>query len=618
MFKAIKNFFNRNNDTEVLADILAAMQNVSVSNSSSALTGFDLFKFMSRERNFNSVSRGLTISAVFCAFDMYVGAVKTLPRHVTQIDTKTGKRIKEVFASDNVHPGIRIFLHYANPDLTSDELVGLIANDVLADGNFYAIKQFDSQGRVLRIHYVHPSRIPKGNIFYSKGTEVFENGKKVPKGVLVYRIETGDSTNSIKSEAKIFTKDSMVHIKSSMLDVEHNRGLGIIESASKNLDFSQRTEDYGMKFFENGINSQTYLSTDKTLSPEVYKRLESYFVNNPDNPLHMAFKTRILDNNLKPVNVAIPLEQLQFIQTRAFSVEDIARWFKIPPELLHSRMGTTNISNVGELINLFIQFGIGPLLTHISNSLKAELLPLSSQLGYLFEFERIYLYRTVINEFSQAIRNLFEIGIIDRNKISDMIGVYVDPADKFNAQRMLPTNLMTTEHSKALEEKAKTANLVMEQQLKALTLQNENYVPPREMHEMQMEAKDKADTSKDAEKPDSKDKSPDDHNIDKKVRTAKNAFTAVINGLQTYLEKVITQKNEKYAGNLEERNKSVNEFWNNKFDPLVRTTLEEWEPILNEVSNYKTVDELVSLWYSDFEKLIKDINDANSSEPTGE
>lgn len=605
MFNKVLSFFKRdtnNRDVEFgtfLADLMLEVNNASTS----ALSGFDLFKFMNFEKSHGSTERALRISAVYCALNMYVAGIKTLPRHVTLVNVKTGERERRISATEASHPGIRIFLQYANPDLMSTELVGLIANDLLIDGNFYALRQYDSQGRTFRIHYIHPSRIPRGNIKYANGTEKTTNGVSIPKGTLLYKIETGDYDNSIKPEPLIVTKDDMVHIKSQLLDVRHNRGFGIIENAQRNLTFSEYTEKYGTQFFENGMNSQIFLSTDKQLAPEYMKRLESYFMNNPNEPLQSAFRARIFDQGIKPVNAAIPLQQLQFIETRAFSVEDIARWFMIPPELLQSRMGTQPTGNVGELINLYVQFGIGPLLTHISESLKAELLPLTSQPQYIYEFERIYLYRTVINEFSQAIRNLFEIGVLNRAKIADMVGVYIDPKDDMNYQRMLPTNLMTIGHAKALETKAETANLVMEQQLKALELQNENYVSPTDMHKMQMESKAKDDTAKDASKPDEKDKSPDDHNIDKKVRTAKNAFNAVSIGLVNYLDKVAKQKEEKYVDNKAEYITSLTEFFNDKFLPLVNSTLEPWKEILEEVSPYKTIEEVIENCKSEFERV---------------
>ena len=562
----------------------------------SALSGKDLFNFMLRERNYSTTNRGLNLSAVYCAFSLYTLSISTLPRNVFSVNSLTGETIKRVSSVEGKHPGIRIFLHYANRSLSSDELMTLISNDLLVDGNFYALRELDSKGRTFNINYIHPSRIPKGNIKFTTGGEKFDNGLPVPVGTLAYRIETGDSNNSINSNAYYVTRDQIVHIKSSIPDMEYNRGSGIIENASRSLQFAENSEEYGAQFYKNGTNNQTFLSTDQVLGPDVKKDLETFFKNNPKAPLEDAFKTRILDRGIKPVNVTLPLGQLQFIETRSFAVEDVARWFSMPPELLHSRMGSkTKVGDMSELINNFIQFGIGPFITRIANQLRSELLPLASQLNYSFEFERIYLYRTVINEFSQAIRNLFEIGVLNRSMIGKLIGIHIDPKDKQNKQLYVPTNLMTVGHSLALEEKAKTSNNLLLEQTRAARLANDNYVAPTA----------ETSTEPNPDRKDELDESPDQPNIDKKIRTAKNALIQVVNGLQEHYSKVKAQKRGKYEDD-EVFNNSMETWEETKFYPLVSTTLATWNEIIPDLSSFLSADDIVDCWKTHSVSVIVD------------
>jgi len=573
--------------TDASAGFVEAVMNAVTS----ALSGRDLFQFMKNERRYSTLNRGLSLSAVYCALNLYASSVSTLPRNVMLVDTTTGEASRKVMSSEGKHPAIRIFLHYPNRTLSADDMMTAISNDLLIDGNFYALREFDSQGRTFNIYYIHPSRIPRGNIFYTVGNEKMSDGTTLPKGVLVYRIETGTSSATDKPQALLVPRDQIVHIKGPIPDVEYNRSMGIIENATRSFDFAENTEVYGAKFYQKGTNSQTFLSTDMTLGNKVIEELSAFFQNNPDAPLEDAFKTRILDRGLKPVNVTIPLGQLQFIETKAFSVEDIARWFAIPPELLHSRMGTTSSADMAELVNNFIQWGIGPFITRIANQLRDELLPISSQLMYSFEFERIYLYRTVINEFSQAIRNLFEIGVLNRMQIGKLIGIHIDPKDKQNRQLYVPTNLMTVQHGLALEEKAQTANLLIEQQVRAATLANDNYMSPKETMTLKSQQTPTAGSDSKLLKDDS-DESPDQQNEDKKIRTAKNAFNAVVIGLEDYRKRVLTQKSEKYSG--EELINNAVEWETEKFYPLVRSSMGPWSEILSEVSNYSTVDEIAN------------------------
>lgn len=557
----------------------------------SALSGRDLYGFMRRERNYSTLNKGLSLSAVYCALSLYTSSVSTLPRNVMLVDTTTGEASRKVTSTEGKHPAVRIFLHYANRGLSSDDMMTMIANDLLIDGNFYALREFDSQGRTFNAFYIHPSRIPKGNIYYSDGKEKDDKGNTIPSGTLLYRIETGTSTATDRPKAIIVPRDRIIHLKSSIFDAEYNRGVGIIENAARSFNFAENTEVYGSKFYEKGTNSQTFLATDQVLGQAVIKELEGFFANNPNAPLEDAFKTRVLDRGMKPVNVTIPLGQLQFIETKAFSVEDIARWFSVPPELLHSRMGTGGGEITAEVVNSFIQWGIGPFITRIANQLRDELLPTSSQMMYNFEFERIYLYRTVINEFSQAIRNLFEIGVLNRMQIGKLIGIHIDPKDKQNRQLYVPTNLMTVQHGLALEQKAETANELLAEQVKKAKLDNENYVSPKEMATLKSQQEFNPD-SKQLE--DKSDKSPSQANEDKKIRTAKNAFNAVVLGLEDYRNKVRTQKAEKL--NEEELVSNMLEWDIQKFHPRIKETMNHWSDILNEVTTYNSVDEVVTNW----------------------
>ncbi len=586
------NFGKKKPNVDNTESIINALERIVTNAATSALSGKDLFWFMKRERNYSTVNRGLQLSAVFCALNLYASSVSTLPRNVIQVDTVSGEYARKVTSVEGKHPAVRIFLHYANRGFSADDLMTTISNDLLIDGNFYALRELDSQGRTFNIHYIHPSRIPKGNIYYSTGKEQFSNGKTLPEGTLVYRIETGSSTSSENHKALLVTRDEIVHIKSAILDHEYNRGVGIIENASRSFSFAENTEIYGSKFYEKGTNSQTFLSTEQTLGSGVIKELEGFFAKNPNAPLEEAFRTRILDRGLKPMNVAIPLGQLQFIETKAFAVEDIARWFSCPPELLHSRMGTKGGDITGEVVNNFIQWGIGPFITRIGNQLRDELLPISSRLSYSFEFERLYLYRTVINEFSQALRNLFEIGVVNRMQIGKLIGIHVDPKDKQNRQLYVPTNLMTVQHGMALEQKAETANELLAEQVKKAKLDNENYISPKEMLTLKsQQSTTPSPDSKDVK--DDLDKSPDQQNEDKKIRTAKNAFNAVVLGLEEYRIKVYNQKSEKIK-DVDELVNSAAEWEKEKFFPLVQTTMSNWKEILPEMSSFNSVEDINS------------------------
>lgn len=570
---------------------------MSVLNSASALTWNDLKGWMSREKSYSE--RGLNLSAVYCAYTLYTNTVTSLPRSMYRVNVDTGDVIGVV--PTTTHPVSRIFTHYANDSWSSDDMLTCMVNDLIADGNFYAIKEFNSAGQVSRIYYVHPSRIPRGNVFRADGQEDLATGRKAVRGELVYRILTGQTAVDAKPNYAILPKESMVHMRGPIPDYEYNRSMGVTENAMRSFQLYDASEEFGTKFYTRGVNTHTFLSTENRLAPQVKEELEALFNENPNAPFEDILRTRILEFGLKPVQMGIPFEQLQFIQTRAFSVEDVARWFMVPPGLLHSIMGTdAGSGDLESQILLWIQTGIGPLLSRISSQFKSEFLGLAAQPQFTFEFERLFLFRTILDKFTQSLRNLFEIGAVDRKKIAQFIGMYIDPRDPGNTQRYVPTNLMTVDHSLMLEKKADLSNNLLEEQTRSQQLQNDNFVSPMDMAKMQAELKPNT--------KDSQDESPSDENIDKKMRSSPTNFLAqkalqnTLEGLLDYERKVLDQKKQSRPDDYEQ---AVNEFYaeDSKFSNLLKEKLGMWDlhfALLT--TNYPTSEPFVKEWLTNRNK----------------
>jgi HK97 family phage portal protein len=531
----------------------------------------------------------LGLSAVYCALNMYLGAVIGLPRLTQRLDPATGLPLRYVKTTE--HPAARIWNHYANDDMDSDELLKRIIYDMLyADGNFYALPEYDQMGRISRCHYIHPTRVPRGNIRRSEGHEVLTirgGVRRAIKGELIYLVMSGDTTD----EAVMLSARDIIHLKGPIPDSEYHRSMGILENNARSAGLYDSAEQMGEQFYRKGATNQMFLSTESKLDPKFQKEMEELFNGEGvrGRSLEDLFTTRILSNGLKPVHVGMTPEVMKFIETRAFSVEDVARWFSIPPSLLHSVMGTGGSEDSDKAMVLWIQTGLGNLLSNIERQFRNNFLPRASQTTFSFVFYRLHLYKTVINEFSQAIRNFFEIGALDRLAIADLIGIHLDPSDKSNTQRYVPANIITTNHSASLEKKAKTSLDVMDQQL--IKMQQDLEQSAESFKTSQEIAKNPPESTSDdiPKEPPSdvpnpaEDKPPSEDNSDKKTRptvprldnVARTALYNVIKGLHDFETKVLKQKKESRP-NLKE---AMNE-WYPKLKVTIRTAISPWNTVL--------------------------------------
>ena len=563
-----------------------------VLNTTGTLSWKNLFGVLNHEKQYtNNTTAALKLSAVKCAVDIYTGMIGSIPRRMYTLEAGSQAKTKVVPTTDN--PASRIFSHYFHPELSADDGLLTIVYDVLMDGNCYFYRERDQQGRTSRLYYIHPSRVTRGNIFRASGQESLSTGRKASQGELLYRVDTGVSTRDVRTEPLLLPKSDIAHFKGKVLDTEYHRAIGFVECSEVPLDLYRASEEFGWKFYSRGIATQMFLTTENRLAPEVLKRLEANFTDDPNAPLEDIFRTRILEQGLKPVHMGIPFQHLQFIETRAFSVEDVARGLNIPPALLHSYMGTkAGDADLSQAVALFVQTGIGPLLSRIAGQFRSELIPLPSQMLYCFEFELLYLYRNVIDKFTTALRNLFEIGFIDRTYGAGLLGMHIDPNDESSSLRYVPVNLMTVQHSLHLEEGADLANDMAEAQIETTKKTNEGMVSAEE-HAAVTE---KAEAAK-APSGGKMDKSPSGDNIDKRIRNAeervKSAFLNVINGLKQYETRVLDQKKQSRPDDFDA---AKTEFYNDKFHGMLMDQLAPWKDMISIGSS--TLDTVVADWVS--------------------
>lgn len=563
-----------------------------------------------------SAESSLQLTAIRCAIQIYTSMAATCPRRMYALDANTGENLKIVKTTDS--PASRLFSHYFNDDLSSDDALLTIVYDVLMHGNAYFLREKDSQGRTSRLHYIHPSRIPRENIRRSVGNEVLASGRTATKGELVYRIDSGLRYRDRNDEAIFVSRSDIAHFKGSILDQEHHRAFGFLENSGLSVGMYQASEEFGYRFYSRGIATQMFLTTENRLSPEVLKRLEATFEEDPNAPLENIFKARILEQGLKPVHMGIPFQHLQFIETRAFSVEDVSRAFNIPPILLHSYMGTeAGKADIAEAMSLFIGSGIGPFLDRIGVQYRNELLPLGSQTNYSFQFEKLYLHRHSLDRFTSALRNLFEIGVLNRSKIMSLLGGHIDPSDPAADPRYVPVNIMTVEHSLHLEKQANLANQTARSNLEMLDLQKEGQRKQNEAAEKvgQVDTSDQVEPeeSPNTIKQEDLDESPSQENIDKRLRAANNAahkaFCNVVKGLHEYENRVLDRKRETRPNDYDD---AVTELYadGGRFSEMLNEQLSRWEGIVEG----KDIPLLITNWLSD-QKLPEELTDAISAEP---
>ena len=184
---------------------------------------------------------------------------------------------------------------------------------------------------------------------------------KIENGKIVYKVSnTGNSRLD-----KTYSPDKILHFK----DISFNGYVGIsrITQARKAIELGLQAQQFGLDFFKKGGSAKGVIEMDGQMSPDAMKNFKKHWDANADQG------TPLLDMGKKYHQLTIPPEDAQFLESRQFQIQDIARTFNVPPHLLmdHSRATYSNI----EQANLeFLTFSLRPMVKGYEAELEMKLL----------------------------------------------------------------------------------------------------------------------------------------------------------------------------------------------------------------------------------------------------
>lgn len=243
----------------------------------------------------------LNYSAVWAAVSIISADIASLPLILYKRTSNGGK---ERYTDSSLYE----LLHDApNPEMTAMVFREALQAHVMTWGNAYAEIQRDQVGRPVALWPITPDRV----------TPFREGG-----GALGYRV-----TNSNGRQVVIAPRN-MLHIPG--LGFDGVTGYSVIQHARESIALGVATERFGETFFRNGSTFGGVLSHPEKLTTEVKQGIRE-----SADALHTgvdrAHKFLILGGGMKYDRLGIPPNDAQFLETRRFQINEVARWFGIPP-----------------------------------------------------------------------------------------------------------------------------------------------------------------------------------------------------------------------------------------------------------------------------------------------
>jgi len=262
------------------------------------------------------------------------------------------------------HP-IYPLLHDApNEYMTSMGWREMIQGHAITRGNGSSYIERE-RGQVIGLWPLHPDRI--------KPKIVRDNRGKIS---LTYRYN--DSVNGINT---VLLADEVLHVKG--LGGDGISGYSVVRLARESIALGIAAEQYGGNWFGNGSRPSGFLRTPGNLSEPASKRLKADW-ENEHRGLDNAQRVAILEEGLEWQALAVPPEDAQFLETRKFSVTEMARWLRLPPHKIGDLENAT-FSNIEELQLDYVSSALRVWLVRWEQAITQRLLTSSERARYFPE-----------------------------------------------------------------------------------------------------------------------------------------------------------------------------------------------------------------------------------------
>ncbi len=344
-------------------------------------------------------------TAVYACVRILSEAVAGLPIHIYRYRTDGGKERVPM------HPLYRLLHDEPNPEMTSFVFRETLMSHLLIWGNAYAQVIRNGRGQAVALYPLLPnkmdvSRSRSGDLLYTYYRDADESGVKPERGYVTLR------------------RDEILHIPG--LGFDGLIGYSPIAMAKNAIGMSLATEEYGASFFANGANPGGVLE-----HPGVIKDIQR--VKDSWNAAYQgsgnAHRIAVLEEGMKFQSIGIPPEEAQFLETRKFQVNEIARIFRVPPHMVGD-LEKSSFSNIEQQSLEFVKYTLDPWVIRWEQSLQQSLLLPSEKPSLFIKFNLDGLlrgdYQSRMNGYAVGRQN----GWLSANDIRELEDMNRIPAEE--------------------------------------------------------------------------------------------------------------------------------------------------------------------------------------------
>jgi HK97 family phage portal protein len=354
----------------------------------------------------------LTYGAVYACTRIIAETVASLTWHVYRRQPNGGKQRAPGMVEDTLRD-------LANPETTAFSFREQIMASALLWGNGFAEIERDGAGRVVNLWQIAPDRVQPDRVRSD--------------GRLVYVID-----NSRQADTTLEAEDCF-HLHG--LGFDGVSGYSVVRLAARSIGIGLAVDKFGGAFYGNGTALSGVLETDQALTDTQRSNIKTSWDAAHQGPSR-AFQAAVLEGGLKWRALGMPMTDAQFLENRTFQVQEICRWFRVPPHKL-AELTRATFSNIEHQTIEFVQDTIMPWAIRLEQEANRKLFGQNRErlftklnLNALLRGDaksRFDAYATARQWGWLSANDIRELE--DMNPIGPQGDVYLVPANMFNAKQ---------------------------------------------------------------------------------------------------------------------------------------------------------------------------------------
>ena len=358
----------------------------------------------------------MQMTAVYSCVRILAEAIAGLPLHLYKY-TENGGKEKAIG-----HPLYLLLHDEPNPEMSSFVFRETLMTHLLLWGNAYAQIIRNGKGEVVALYPLMPNKMTvdrdeKGHLYYSYN-------------------RSEDEAPTMKGSTVILRPEDVLHVPG--LGFDGLVGYSPIAMAKNAIGLAIATEEYGAKWFANGAAPSGVLEHPGTIKDpsRVRDAWQSQFGGSSNSG-----KIAVLEEGMKYTPITIAPEQAQFLETRKFQINEIARIFRVPPHMVGD-LEKSSFSNIEQQSLEFVKYTLDPWVVRWEQSIMRRLLTPDEKRSYFVKFNLEGLlrgdYQSRMNGYAIGRQN----GWMSANDIRELENLDRIPAEEGGDLYLINGNML--------------------------------------------------------------------------------------------------------------------------------------------------------------------------------